>query len=329
MSSKHHEEEIEQNSLAQYLENTLQAAKPHAPIIGGVALAVVLGWIAIAVMSNDGGEVKSQPWHAVFTTLNDSVLATGDDVKRQEVADEFARITEAYSDTQAAQWSEYFLAEQNLSTASELAFSDPEQAQADIQRAITSLQKVYEETDVNTLKLKALWGMALANEMLATPEGVEQAKSKYQEIMTLQADTPSAELAEIHLERLENSDVSGKDGFLAWYREQDFAALAAPAPQSRPPLDGTLPGLEGLEAPENGLFNPGEPTADPSGDPLFTPGMDLNGPATVEPKPSSFTEQEEPGTTEPPTEEPTDSSTESNEEPTEAASEAPAEGDAE
>jgi len=287
--------EIQENSLAHFLEGVLEQAKPHATMIGGVALALLLGFVGYVILNTESGVVKNEEWNAVYSTLDQSFRVGEDDVKRQEVAQEFATLSTDYGTSRPALWSEYFYGQQNLTQASDLAFSDPQSATADIERALKSFQKVYDSADLPVLKVKALWGMAEAYELQATKESLAKAKTNYEEVMVIWPDTNTSLLAEERIKRLNNQ---GVDGFYAWYRDQDFAARAAEVEkENRAPLEGGLPGMDmNLDAPTGGLFNtPGAtPPAAGGTDPLFTPSMDLKGAdgEAAAPKPSSFTEKE-------------------------------------
>ncbi|WDI41129.1 tetratricopeptide repeat protein [Bremerella sp. P1] len=286
--------EIQENSLAHFLEGILEQAKPHATMIGGVALAILLAFVGYVILNTDSGVVKNEEWSAVYSTLDQSFRVGEDDVKRQEVAQEFATLSTDFGTSRPALWAEYFYGQQNLTQASDLAFSDPQSAAADIERALKSFQKVYDSADLPVLKVKALWGMAEAYELQATKESLGKAKTNYEEILVIWPDTNTSMLAEERIKRLNNQ---GVDGFYAWYRDQDFAARAAEVErENRAPLEGGLPGMDmNLEAPGGGLFDtPGASKPGAGSDPLFTPSMDLKGadgegPA---PKPSSFTEKE-------------------------------------
>lgn len=294
--------EIQENSLARFLEGTFEAAKPHAPLIGIAALALVLGWIAYVILSQDRGVPASEQWNSVYSALDQSFRIGEDDVQRQEVAQRFAAISEQYGDDPAALWAEYFYAQQALTQASDLAFSDPQGARADIERALMSFERVYDDTDQTVLKVKALWGMAEANELQATPEALESAKERYEEIINIWPEGNTAEMAKQRVERLNNPMIVGENGFYAWYRQQDFPSRTAEAArENRPPLEGGLPGLDSLENPGSGLFDatPGMGAApgSPGGDPLFTPSMNLDEAAESTPQPSTFSEQEGADTT--------------------------------
>lgn len=301
--------EIQENSLAHFLEGVFEQAKPHATLIGGITLAVVLGFVGYVVLQTSSGEIKDEEWNSIYTTLDESFRVGEDDVKRQEVAQEFATLAEEYGTSRPALWAEYFYGQQNLTQASDVAFSDPQSANADIERALKSFQKVYDNADLPVLKVKSLWGMAEAYELQATQESLGKAKTSYEEITVIWPDTNTATAAEERIKRLDNQ---GVDGFYAWYRDQDFAARAAEVErENRAPLEGGLPGMD-LEAPGTGsLFNPpaagGAGTTPAAGtDPLFTPSMDLNGASgdgDAAPKPSSFTEKEEAANAEKPMEE--------------------------
>jgi len=305
--------EIQENSLAHFLEGVLERAKPHATMIGGVGLALLLAFVGYVILQTDSGIVKNEEWNAVYSTLDQSFRVGEDDVKRQEVAQEFATLSGDYGTSRPALWAEYFYGQQNLTQASDLAFSDPQSAAADIERALKSFQKVYDSADLPVLKVKALWGMAEAYELQATKESLAKAKTNYEEILVIWPDTNTSEMAQQRIERLNNE---GVEGFYAWYRDQDFVARSAEVErENRAPLEGGLPGMDlDLEAPGGGLFDtpgntdPGTPPSStpgrspaPGGTPLFTPSMDLNGAdgEGSQPKPSSFTEKEKEATNQP------------------------------
>ena len=287
--------EIQENSLAHFLENLFESARPHATLIGGVLLAVVLAYIGYVVMMQDGGPVKHDQWNSVLNAVDQSFRVADDDVQQQQLAEEFATIAKADGDTRPGLWAEYFSGLRSLTQAGDVAYSDPKSATADLERAIQAFQKTYDETDLPVLKVKALWSMAEAYQLQATTASLDKAKANFEEISKIWPDSNTARAAQERIERLDNASISGKDGFYAWYREHDFAA------QPRAPLGGNTPGLDMNLEPSGGMFNsPGGtvPGAEINGmappgtenDPLFTPSMDLNGPSGEVPKASSFTE---------------------------------------
>lgn len=320
--------EIQENSLAHFLEGAFESARPHATLIGGILLAVLLAYIGYVVMMQGSGPIQDKEWQSVYTVLDQSFRVADDDVAQKQVADDFATISKDYGKSRPALWSEYFYGQQILTQASDLAFSDPKSATADLDRAVQAFQKVYDETDLPILKVKALWAMAEAYELQATKESLGKAKANFEEITTIWPDTNTAKVAQERIDRLTNPAVTGEDGFYAWYREQDFAAhTAEAAAKSRTPLGGSIPGMDmNLEAPSGGLFDspggampgtglpgtglpgtgtPGGALPGSESDPLFTPSMDLNGASGENaPKPSSFTEKEEAASSEKPAEEP-------------------------
>ncbi|PQO42415.1 hypothetical protein [Blastopirellula marina] len=287
--------EIQENSLAHFLETVLESARPHATLIGGVLLAVVLAYIGYVVMMQDGGPVKHDQWNSVLNAVDQSFRVADDDVQQQALAEEFATIAKNDGDTRPGLWAEYFSGLRSLTQAGDVAYSDPKSATADLERAIQAFQKTYAETDLPVLKVKALWSMAEAYQLQATPASLDRAKANFEEISKIWPDSNTARAAQERIERLDNAAITGKDGFYAWYRDHDFAA------QPRAPLGGNTPGLDMNLEPSGGMFNsPGGtvPGADINGmappgtenTPLFTPSMDLEGPTGEVPKASSFTE---------------------------------------
>lgn len=310
--------EIQENSLAHFLESILEGARPHGTLIGGIVLAAVLAYIGYIVLTKESTEVVNDEWSAVYSTLDASFRIGDNDVERQKIAQDFAKMSSTFGDSRPAQWAEYFYGQQNLTQASDLAFSDPASAGPDIDRALKSFQKVYDATDLPVLKVKSLWGLAEAYQLQATKEALGKAKTCYEEITVIWPDTNTARAAEQRIEQLDNA---ATESFYTWYRDQDFVAHATKQERaSRPPLQGTVPGLNDLEAPgpgTGGFFQqpggstpggtaPGTPAggSGTGNGTLFTPGMDLNGPGSVQPKPSSFTENEKETSPEKPAEEP-------------------------
>lgn len=288
--------EIQENSLAHFLENLFESARPHATLIGGVLLAAVLAYIGYVVMMQEGGPVKHDQWNSVFSAVDQSFRVADDDVQQQELAEKFATIAKEDGDTRPGLWAEYFAGLRSLTQAGDVAYSDPKSATADLERAIQAFQKTYDETDLPVLKVKSLWSMAEAYQLQATSDSLNKAKANFEEITKIWPDSNTARAAQERIERLDNAAVTGKDGFYAWYRDHDFAA------QPRAPLGGNTPGLDmNLEPSSGGMFNtpdasaPGEDfkgMAPPGteNDPLFTPSMNLDGPSGEVPKASSFTE---------------------------------------
>ncbi|PQO37952.1 hypothetical protein [Blastopirellula marina] len=354
--------EIQENSLAHFLEGAFESARPHATLIGGILLALVLAYIAFVVMMQNSGPIQDKEWQSVYTTLDQSFRVGEDDVAQKQVADEFATISKDYGKSRPALWSEYFYGQQILTQASDLAFSDPKSATADLDRAVQAFQKVYDETDLPILKVKALWAMAEAYELQASKESLGKAKANFEEITKIWPDTNTAKLAQERIERLNNPALTGDDGFYAWYREQDFAAhTAEAAAKNRAPIGGSIPGMDMNLEPGGGLFDapgsaspgsalpgtslpggslpgmtlpglgtPGGTTPGTETGNLFTPSMNLDSAGDENaPKPSSFTEKEEAATSEKPagepmkTETPAEPMTETPAQPEKPAEEAP------
>lgn len=267
--------ELKENELASLLEQGIEATRPYAKLILGGIILLVVGVIAYVIITADPGVARSPEWNSLYMALDDTFRAGEDDVKRQEATAKLSELAEQSGDKPAGLWAAQLAAEQQLADASEKAFTDPESGKIEIQRAIDLFQRVEKAAKQDILKQKAMWHLGIAYELQATDEALEQGRKTYQRIVEEWPDSEMSRMAERRIEWLNDPEVIGPEGFYAWYRQQDFAALAAENETRMPSGFGPGQLFPGLDDPGQNLLDPTSPPEDDK--PLFEPSINLEG----------------------------------------------------
>lgn len=267
--------ELKENELAHLLEQGIEATRPYAKLILGGVILLVVGVIAYVVISADPGVARSPEWNSLYVALDDTFRAGEDDVKRQEATAKLSDLAEQSGDKPAGLWAAQLAGEQQLADASDKAFTDPEAGKLEIQRAIDLFQRVEKAAKHDILKQKAMWHLGIAYELQATDEALEQGRKTYQRIVEEWPDSEMAQMAERRIAWLNDPEIVGPDGFYAWYRQQDFAALAAENEARMPSGFGPGQPFPGLDDPGQNLFDPASSPEDDK--PLFEPSINLEG----------------------------------------------------
>ncbi|MEX1041911.1 MAG: hypothetical protein WDZ51_14825 [Pirellulaceae bacterium] len=267
--------ELKENELAHMLEQAIETTRPYAKLILGGIILLVVGVIAYVIVSADPGVARSPEWNSLYVALDDTFRAGEDDVKRQAATAQLSELAEQSGDKPAGLWAAQLAGEQQLADASDKAFTDPEAGKIEIQRAIDLFQRVEKAAQHDILKQKAMWHLGIAYELQATDEALEQGRKTYQRIVEEWPDSEMSRMAERRVEWLNDPEVVGPDGFYAWYRQQDFAALAAESESRMPSGFGPGQPFPGLDDPGQNLLDPTSPPEDDK--PLFEPSINLEG----------------------------------------------------
>ncbi|PHR95496.1 MAG: hypothetical protein COA78_30035 [Blastopirellula sp.] len=210
--------ELQENALAAWLTKVIEKVKPFSQaIIGGVIL-VILGVVAFQVLTMEGAQEKNLGWEKVFSAIDD------DDQESLEAT------AKDNADRASGQWAALLAAQQYLQAASEVAFSTPDSESLDLQKAISLYDTLIAGTDDKKdkfLKTKALFGKAQALELKATDKALDSAKETYAKIADVWPDSAAAKEAQRRINSLNDPQITGPDGFYAWYRGQEFNSTGA------------------------------------------------------------------------------------------------------
>jgi hypothetical protein len=243
--------QLEQNLLADWLGEQIEAARPYAGTIAVVALGGV-AIIALALYTfGSGTVVGSADWSQYFSAFNER----NPDTALELVAEDIPSTTPGL-------WAQQSIGDLHASRGLMQLFSDREAAKNSLAKAEKAYQVVLDGASDAMLKNRARLGLAKVYE---GQNRTDDAKKLFEEIVAVDKDSAIGKLAAQGVERLSNRrDLE----LLAWFEKQ--------TPKRPSPLGGAGPGLPGLsnDLPDRpDLSLPGLGT-DPGG---LTPGLNLDG----------------------------------------------------
>jgi tetratricopeptide (TPR) repeat protein len=212
--------ELEQNELADWLGEQIEAVKPYAPTLGivlvGGALAILLG----IYLMGAGGAANARAWSAYFAAFNE---------RDPELPLE--AFTKEMPNTPASLWALQSVGDINLARGSMQLFSDREEAKKSLEKAEVALKRVEAEATDKMLRTRAQLSLGKLYESLCKPE---EAKKFYQKVTDAEKDSPVGKVAQQAVKRLSDSR---ETELLAWFAEQK------PRRPSPGRGSGGLPGL--------------------------------------------------------------------------------------
>jgi len=296
--------ELDQNALANWIEEKYKAIEPHLNwILGGIVLLVVIV-IAVSVLSGEPEATKVARTQALFAGLDQASTSATDAplTKLDEVA-------EKYAGTPTGNLANVIAGDFELDRGAQLCFTNREEATNVLGKAQEYYIKAIEGSRKPEIVQRATYGLARVEECEMR---VDEAIKLYEQVTKKWPEGTYADAAQRRI-----TDLS-KPETVKFY--SDFAKL--PTPQMMPPtgmspggmpagyvpsdppvdLQSTLP----MDTSTMGAGGPISTTPDPmSGGSLLDGGglFDTQGPATSQPPVTTLTPSlfPEPGTTSPPT----------------------------
>ena len=227
--------ELQQNDLAVWLAKVNTAIEPYSKLIAIVLLAIFVLTVVVSFMSTRDQEQRSE------STLN-LIQATG-----AQEADELLRVSDRYTGTAAGEWAKLYQGLQYVSQGIEALYTDRENAQELLTDATTVLNDAAGSSNDTLLKSRANLGLAQAAESLGN---VDDAIKAYEQVVAINESEAMVKRAEDRIKTLSSPKTQE---FLAWFADQNFAAVAPPnLDPSLPPSTG-IPGLPDIDLPELNL----------------------------------------------------------------------------
>lgn len=227
--------ELQQNDLALWLAKVNTAIEPYSKLIAIVVLAIFVLSVVVSFVSTLDQEQRSE------STLN-LIQATG-----AQESDELLRVSDRYPGTIAGEWAKLYQGLQYVSQGIEALYTDRENAQELLTDATTVLTDAAGNSDDTLLKSRANLGLAQAAESLGN---VDDAIKAYEQVVAINESEAMVKRAEDRIKTLSSPKTQE---FLAWFADQNFAAVAPPnLDPSLPPSTG-IPGLPDIDLPELNL----------------------------------------------------------------------------
>lgn len=212
--------ELKHNELADWLEERLEAAKPHAT---GVLLGIgVLALIVVAMVWYFNGEssASSRTWAQYFEAFNG-----------REPQKTLQDLATDHPGSKAAWWALVSVGDMNLAEGASLLYSDRKEAQKRLESAEVAYKQV-EASDDPMLRTRARLGLARVYESTFKPD---EARKYYEQVAASEKDSPLGKAAAVDAKRLKEAR---EVAFLDW-----FATQTPKRPSPFPGMGGGIPGL--------------------------------------------------------------------------------------
>jgi hypothetical protein len=270
-SGRHHKPV--KNELAQWLGEHIQEWKPHLPMIGVVAAAILVGTVVYLAFFSGDDNSSAPAWNAYYTAFGEP-----------KVEDALKSVAEKQKGTLAARWALLAVADQQLRQATQELVQNPKDAKTKLKNVESNLKEAEAGASDKALLTRVHTSLAKANESAGK---IDDARKYYE--LVAKTDDPDGtfgKAAAKALKRLEKgSDVPE---LIAWLNTQELETRpkASGNPfdmmgQRREPLperpDLSIPGEMKLDGPSP--FGPSPRGTNPLGpSPLDTPlDLDLKG----------------------------------------------------
>jgi predicted negative regulator of RcsB-dependent stress response len=210
MSTLERQHDLEQNALAAWIVQLLDAVRPHLVTIIGGGLALAIALVAWGVFSSTNAATEAQSWDAY-----QEALTFGDPAA-------FTEVIERYPDSEAASWAQLVLADRSLAEGTGLAFADRATSQEQLESAADLYTAVLADGPDGLLAERAAFGLAKARESLGQ---LDEAKAGYAGIVRDFPESPLAAVAQEHADAL--SGDAARDWY-DWFFAQNLQPVIPP-----------------------------------------------------------------------------------------------------
>jgi tetratricopeptide (TPR) repeat protein len=214
--------ELQQNELADWLGEKIEATKPYATQIALGVVLVVLAIFGAAWFFGGDDSVAARSWESYQVAMNQP---RDRELQLQKVMKEFPSAP-------AALWAQMAIGDQNASEGARAMFSDRPEAQKQLKQAESAYKFVVAAAKDPQLKGRAEYGLGRVYESLCKPE---EAVKHYEAAAALLKDSALGEAAAEDGKRMKDPE---QVALLGWFAEQ---TPKRPAPI--PGLGGGIPGL--------------------------------------------------------------------------------------
>ncbi len=220
--------ELQKNDLADQLNRSLETVRPYSSTITVVLLVAVVVFIGFLIYTRQADQRAAEAWSAYFQATEEGRNAE----KLQEVIEE-------YPNTTMRDWAELAAADAALERGTSLLGRDKHGARTHLTTAAERYRELVKATDVQAVKERAQFNLALTYESLGQ---LEEAREMYGAVGGTLAEVARARAAE-----LEDKDLQQ---FYDWYAQ-------AEPPASNFIPEGGAPGERpafGVESPQDTPF---------------------------------------------------------------------------
>ncbi len=227
--------ELQTNTLADNLGNTIEKHGDRIKLIGAVAIAVMALVFAVLFITGQQTSRQAKHWNKYFGAINASDVA----LELQVASDYF--VEDKIDDTAPGHWTAQSLADLQMSRGAMQRFSDKETAEIELAAAKLNLEKLAGSSNVSQfLKVRATFGLGQVHESLCEPD---LAKKRYEEVMKQAPESALAKAAETAIERVDRLTAQG---WFVWFKDKEVTPAEVVDPKIPASLED-LPGRPNLD----------------------------------------------------------------------------------
>jgi hypothetical protein len=193
--------ELQQNSLARWLEDTVEWCKLNAPLLVGIVLGVAVVVGGYSYFRNQSETAAIDEWSQLFAALQ-----RDDSVKLQSLG-------KRYSGQTTGQLANLYLADTELAAGVELMSTDRDQAEVKLNEAKNHYADVRQTASDALVLQRAVFGLARYYETMGLlPEAIKAYD-------TLVKDFPQGVFTEIAKRKVEFLQFPQTQAFADWYQK--------------------------------------------------------------------------------------------------------------
>lgn len=292
--------ELQQNSLAAWIEQSVESIKPHATAITAAVVAVAAVVFVYYFFTSQRSSGQTQAWNQYLAAVDEPGF------------DRLAEIGEQYPNDRVGMCAMLLAADRQLQSGVNALFGDRTAAGQDLGMALDNYTHVAEKGGDPLLVQRGLIGKAYTEESLAydSAENLRTAKATYEQYIKEFPDGIYTEQAQIRLNALGKPATAS---FYDWFAQQGLGNSEPEGSILGGDLDlDTLP--EGPDS-SNPVFDPQFDTSVIDAEEGVTPEPDAATEEAMEESAAEETPSEEPASETPPAEEPPAEEAPSTEEP--------------
>lgn len=249
--------ELQTNTLADNLGNTIEQHGDRIKLIGAAAIALLALIFAVLFITGQQTARQARHWTNYFAAISSSDPQTG-----LEIAAGYFDENKL-EDTVASQWTSQSLADFQLGRGTMDRFRNRESAVKELESAKTNFQKIADSTKASKfIRTRALFGLAQVHESLCEPK---EAKERYQKVIDLAGkEAAIAKASETAIKRIDDLQAQG---WFVWFKDKEITPPEPVNPNLPASLED-LPGRPNLEfgIPESLSTDLDEPIDDGSKD---------------------------------------------------------------
>ncbi len=212
-----HRHELHQNDLRKLTNRTLPFFKRY-----GTQLLVAIGLLTVAFIGGSWWYATGKTSSAESWTQLDATL-----MKENPSADDYARLADKFSKSEAAQWAQLMEADDYLKSGLQYLFTDREAALADLKKSQAVFERLASggSSVVSDIRERALFGLARCLESTSGSE-TQGAADAYRRLVK---EFPNSMYVTLANERIAILEKPGTKEFYAWFQQQN--------PKPRNPLE--------------------------------------------------------------------------------------------